>query len=511
MFAAALFAALLIVSESAHAQSSAPAASPSPSPPSQAVPPATAPPRPLTLGGTFRAYDFTRENASKGIGGAGQANQQSIELGLGLHGEYHFADTPFSIGATYLYAGPTDGCGDPESHLEPPCGKLKAPALNPDDTLPGFDLNTLYEAYVQYKTPRLNVKLGDQVFNTPWTSLSDTRIKPTAFQGVDLVYSASPLWSLGVSDMIRFEGRVNSTFENNTLLTSFPAGTPGTPSNIYVPGGTDIPTAGLQNVRLGFAGTSGLVSNLYFYRFDDIANLTWLETRYTVLAQKTKPYIAFHGGYERQTGVAVLGKIDSTPLGVQVGASVTRNIGVSLSYEHIPSRSDTVRLPAGDNCSANQQLSVKKGTTFPYLVPVNAPECIRNPDGTTTIEYGGFASPYTDGYGTDPLWDTSLTQSPIDRHAPFSGPKMQATWTSNDKRLIVYVTQSYLEYGNFVRSQLLSEVNADATYYANRLRPGQYKGLLLRYRYGSRQVTNVVAYGGLPLFRYNRAQIEYDF
>jgi hypothetical protein len=34
---------------------------------------------------------------------------------------------------------------------------------------------------------------------------------------------------------------------------------------------------------------------------------------------------------------------------------------------------------------------------------------------------------------------------------------------------------------------------------------------MLRYRYGSRQVTNVVTYGGLPQFRYNRAQLEFDF
>jgi hypothetical protein len=77
--------------------------------------------------------------------------------------------------------------------------------------------------------------------------------------------------------------------------------------------------------------------------------------------------------------------------------------------------------------------------------------------------------------------------------------------------LIVYVTQSYLDYGNGFRSQQLSEVNADAQYFARPRNPGPYKGLLLRYRYGSRQVTNVTTYGGLPQFRYNRAQLEYDF
>ena len=505
---AALLAAGLLLGRPANAQS-LPGPSPSPAPAPTRAPAAA--PNPFSFRGAFRAYDFTRENASSGIGGAGQVNQQSIELGLALHGDYRFANSPFSVGASYEFAIPTDGCASPVSHLSPPCGKLKAPALNPDDSLPGFEINALYEAYVQYKDARLNVKLGDQVFNTLWTSSSDTRIKPTAFQGVDVNYAVSPVWSLELADMIRFQGRVNSTFEKNTLMTSFPAGTAGMPANTFFPGGNGVSTAGLQYARLGYTGTHGLVSSLHLYKFDDIANLVWLEAKYTNLAQRTRPFLAFHGGYEHDTGAAVVGKIYSTPIGFQAGASVTRNIGITLSYEHIPSRSDTIRLPAGDSCNAKQQLTVKKGTSFPYLLPVNATQCIANADGTTTIGYGGFASPYTDGYGTDPMWLTSLTQSPIDRHAPVTGPKIQATWTSNDKRLIVYVTQSYLEYGNLFRSQLLSEVNADAQYYASKLRPGPYKGLLLRYRYGSRQVENVTTYGGLPLFKYNRAQMEYDF
>ncbi|HEX3463263.1 MAG TPA: hypothetical protein VHS78_04305 [Candidatus Elarobacter sp.] len=420
-------------------------------------------------------------------------------------------NTPFSIGASYEYAIPTNGCGDPASHLAPPCGKLKAPALNPDDSLPGFKINALYEAYLQYKDERLGIKLGDQVFNTLWTSPSDTRIKPTAFQGVDVNYSATPALSFELADMTRFQGRVNSTFDKETLLTSFPAGTAGTPANTFVPGGTSLPTAGLTYAKIAYNGTHGLVSSLHLYHFSDIANLIWNESKFTFMDQRTKPWVAFHGGIEHQTGAAVIGKIYSTPYGLQLGGNVTRNVTLTGSYERIPARSDTIRLPAGVSCNAKQALVIAKGVTFPYLIPVNAPECITNANGATTIFYGGFASPYTDAYGTDPLWLTSLTQSPIDRHAPFSGPKIQATWTSNDKRLIVYVTQSYLDYGNAIKSQQLSEVNADATYYAAKVGPGPYKGLMLRYRYGSRQVTNVVTYGGLPQFRYNRAQLEFDF
>jgi len=145
-FIGSLFAALVLLAAPAGAQSSPPPS-----------------PQPLSLRGFFRAYDFTRQNASKGIGGAGKVNQQSVELGLGAHGDYRFGNTPFSVGASYLVAAPTDGCTSPISHLSPPCGKLKAPALNPDDSLPGFGLNALYEAYVQYKHPRLYVELGDQV------------------------------------------------------------------------------------------------------------------------------------------------------------------------------------------------------------------------------------------------------------------------------------------------------------------------------------------------------------
>jgi len=338
-------------------------------------------PPPFSFRGSFRAYDFTRQNASTGIGGAGQVNQQSIELGLGLHGDYRFANTPLSVGASYLFATPTNGCTSPVSHLSPPCGRLKAPAVNPDDTLPGFEIKALYEAYLQYKDDHVYAKLGDQVFNTLWTSSSDTRIKPTAYQGADLIYSISPVWSIELAGMIRFQGRVNSTFEKNTLMTSFPAGTPGTPANTFVPGGNSIPTAGLQYARIGYSGTHGLVSSLHLYRFDDIANLAWIEARYTALRQRSKPFIAFHGGLERETGAAVLGKIYSTPLGVQVGGSVTRNIGLTLSYERIPARSDTIRLPAGDTCNANEQLTVKKGTSFPYVLPVNAPQCIATRTG----------------------------------------------------------------------------------------------------------------------------------
>ncbi|MDP9110290.1 MAG: hypothetical protein M3M96_01465, partial [Candidatus Eremiobacteraeota bacterium] len=108
----------------------------------------SASPNPFTYKGFVRGYYFTRQNAS---GSKPGVNQASFNAALNLHGQYTFADSGFSAGATYLYANPLNNCTTPASHFAPPCGKVTAPSLNPDDTLPGFTLSTLYEAYVQYQ------------------------------------------------------------------------------------------------------------------------------------------------------------------------------------------------------------------------------------------------------------------------------------------------------------------------------------------------------------------------
>jgi hypothetical protein len=141
---------------------------------------------PLTLRAYVRGYDFTRQNASTGTGGANQVNQQSSSAGISLHADYRLGDSPFTVGGSYLYSNPMGSCTGAISHLTPPCGKVAAPNLNPDDTLPGFSLSTFYEAYLQYKDAHLYGKIGDQLINTPWANASDSRLKPAAFQGVDL-------------------------------------------------------------------------------------------------------------------------------------------------------------------------------------------------------------------------------------------------------------------------------------------------------------------------------------
>src|SRR6185312_1443461 len=173
-------------------------ATPGPSAPAQA-PAATPTPNPLTIGGFYRAYYFTRQNASNNPGtqwnpakyNSSAVNQASFNNGISLHADYHFAGGGFSIGGTYLYANPfDDSCSTALEHAKgAPCVTQIPPNTNPDDTVPGYILNTFYEGYLAYNAHNVYAKVGDQLFNSPWASPVDTRIKPAAFQGGDFAYT----------------------------------------------------------------------------------------------------------------------------------------------------------------------------------------------------------------------------------------------------------------------------------------------------------------------------------
>jgi hypothetical protein len=116
-------------------------------PPSTPAPKATAKPNPFTIRGYFRAYDFTRQNASGFPSTANQLNQQSANFAGSLHLDYRIPGSGFSVGVSYLYANPLNGCNDPRSTAFT-CATLAGPAAlmnpdhrNPDTTLPGYGLS----------------------------------------------------------------------------------------------------------------------------------------------------------------------------------------------------------------------------------------------------------------------------------------------------------------------------------------------------------------------------------
>lgn len=475
---------------------------------------------PFSYKGFVRAYYFTRQNAS---GGVPAVNQQSFNLGLDLHGDYKFVGTPFSIGATYFYANPLGTCSSAFDHaFGSACVSNKAPGVNPDDTLPGYTLSTLMETYVKYNDGRFNATLGNQLYATPWANPSDSRIKPAAFQGVDANYAFNKTWSLEGSYMMRFESRTSSAFDNTTLITACVPGTNGIENTSAGTGcGVGsyprITNQGFLYGKLAYNGPKGFSANANVYSFNNLANLTYLEGRYNLQTMpKFKPYVMAQYALEKNTGNAIVGKINATAFGLKAGLSLTPNIDFSVGYDTVPSKSDTYSnaqiAATGTACAVGAGATngfIKGNGTLPYWLPQGGnPDCTVNAAaGTTTIYYGGFASPYTFSYATDPFFTTSMTQGFADRGMSGSAVKAQLNFTSTDKRFNGILSRAYYNYNNGAGVSPTQETDADAWYYLQK--PG--KGLLVRYRYGERTQQFTSAFGGLPLFKYNRAQLEYDF
>jgi hypothetical protein len=523
-----------------------PTEAPPPPPPPATAPPPPPPsptPNPLVIGGFFRSYYFTRQNASNNPGAqfnftpgakyvSNGVNQATWNSAIAPHLEYDFP-SGWDVGGTYLYANPMDGpCVVPANHAKGGvCVTQIPPNTNADDTLPGYTMSTFYQAYLGYNAHGFNGQLGNVLFNSPWANPADSRLKPAAFEGGYLSYTTPSYWTFEGADMLAFEGRTSSAFSQQTLLTSFPSGNNGMAPNIYVPGGTGITTNGFLMGKVGYGNPSGpgFLADGYLYAVSDLVNMWWFDGKYTFNGSWA-PFIALQGGWENNAGLSYIGKINSQDLGAQIGANITKNLLLTFGYDHIPWKTDTVFLPKNVTCSNSNYQITAKGATLAYFLPLNAAQCFTNPNGSTNIYYGGWASPYTDNYDSDPFFTTSITQGQADRRAPGTSDKVALIFTSNNKRWVFAATDAWYNYGNALAPENTNIWTLDGQYHFSKVPiTGPYHGLLLRYRYVQRTLSNTYCgasdtpscapsaslgsteFGGLPLFKYNRAQLEYDF
>jgi hypothetical protein len=518
---------------------------PPPVPEATVAPPPPPPPtpNPLTLGGYFRSYYFTRQNASNNPGtqfdfasgakyNSNGVNQVSWSNGLALHADYNFPDTGWHVGGTYFYANaPAGPCTVTANNAKGAvCVSQVPPNTNQDETLPPFRLSTFDEAYLKYTAYGWNGTVGNQIFTSPWANPADSRLKPAAFQGADLGYTWTSGLTVEGTDMWAFQNRTSNTFNNQTLLTSFPAGNNGMAPNIYNQGGVGINTNGFGMGKIGYANPSGLgfAADGYFYGVSNLVNMWWLDGKYTFSAPWT-PWLALQGGWDQNAGQSYIGKVNSQVFGAQLGANITKNLQFTAGYDQIPWKTDTIFLPKNVTCSDSNYQITAKGATLAYFLPLNAAQCFTNPNGTTQVYYGGWASPYTDNYDSDPLFTTSVTQGQVDRRAPGTSWKVALQYTTTNTKWIFIATDAWYNYGNALAPENTNIWVLDGRYRFSRMPAhGPYRGLVLRDRYITRTLSNTFCgaaattcpsgaslgaseFGGLPLFKYNRAQLEYDF
>ncbi|MBC5799603.1 MAG: outer membrane porin, OprD family [Candidatus Eremiobacteraeota bacterium] len=426
----------------------------------------------LEFGGQLRAYEFDREN---GVQNVSNPNRSAFNVGGFLHLDYDIARSPLHIATSYFGAYPF-GANGPKAQYN----------AGVDNTVPGFALSTFDEAYLRYRDAHTNATLGDQIINTPWALAADTRLKAAAFEGLDVNYTLGSHLTLGVSRMIRFEGRTSSLFERNTLLTSSPAG--GTAYKAH-------DTSGFLLADITYR-SSAVTATADDYRFYDIANLFYAEARASLAPMSPyHPAAAVQYVNEHSTGRAVVGRVVNETYGLQLSANLNRNVLFAFGLDTAPMHYETT--------TATSAAVVGKGV---FLPAGGTTASVALGGGRYRVAFGGIASPYTESYTADPLYTTSISQGMVERQSPGTAYKASLTFMPDNKRVRGILSEAFYDYGNQLGSNRTYETDVDVTYYFSPVATTPYKGVSFRERFANRQQPT------LPYdFKYIRTQLQYDF
>gem|GEM_PF-1131446 len=478
----------------------------------------TLPPPIFTYAGDLRAFYFGRTNGDTCLtckNNKGSPNATAFDSGGTLHGQINVPYSPWVVGATY-FAGYPWGANAP--------GPLNSIGYNPevDNTLPGYTTSLWGELYAQYKTAGMFGQTGKEELTqveSPWAHTSDSRIDPASFQGTLLNGNIGSNLNIGGMYMVRFRSRITSAFNANTLLTScntaFNTGkgpVEGVSGTFTVPGDSCNKLAKSQGFLQFDAmykfGDSGLVANLYQYEIYDITTMTWANAQWNFDKKSIfNPYVGGQFLAENNAGTHLVGTVHDYTYGGIFGATIYHNLNFTAGYNGSPA---TTYIVSSSSCGTSS--SPKAASPGVIFGGVENSRIKTVPAGDVVCYGGGIASPYTDGYATDTLYSTSITQGLADTHLPGTGVKAALTWQTNNHQLRVIASQAWYNYGLSGYSGTTSngdaraEFNFDVQYFFNKVRPGPYKGLSIRQRYADR-TQPFAPYD----FKYSRTQLEYTF
>jgi hypothetical protein len=467
----------------------------------------------LTISGTLRAYDFNRINTPEynAKGAATGPNRAAFNFGGDVHVDYKLGASPFSVGGALWGAYPFGINGGDVScnvggglivHQSPAlCSKNNAGI---DNSLPGYALET-FEYYVKYSDPTAAVTVGNQLLNKSWEPASDSRIKPSLYQGADATINVTKALAIGLTRITRFDNRTESIFDQCTLLTCTAGVTPAGIGSIV---GRRSITTGTDRLALAFKPNSRFTLTTEAYRFHNIANLTYLESKYYVLEKNAyNPYFGVQFVNEQQAGSAILGRVQNQTVGLQLGVTPVKHLLLTVGADQSPWNYDTVTATSAAAATAPYFL-VAGGTNTAVAAGVNgsAVNAVKVGADRYKVVYGGIASPYSDSYASDPLYTTSISQGIVDRRSAGFALKGALTYTTANKRFVAIASEASYNYDTAFARNRTYELDADVTYNFNTVRAGTYRGLSLRERFADRTQPT------LPYnFKYLRHQLQYSF
>ena len=175
----------------------------------------------------------------------------------------------------------------------------------------------LSQAYLDGKWGNTEIKLGRQSLDTPHADSDDLRMIPNYFE----VYRVT---NTDIDDLTLSAGFINrmAGWENGVDSSEF--------VNVGKTLGVDRNMDGIYYASASYEGIKDLSLSLWYYNYNDIANVIYAEAGYSYTLSKDISFILglqYDGSWE--TGVALLGKQDAQTYGISLETDFA-DIGVTV-------------------------------------------------------------------------------------------------------------------------------------------------------------------------------------
>lgn len=253
-------------------------------------------------------------------------------------------------GAATLYFGSGLGINDTATNFE-----YLDPLLIGDRQ----SIAVLGQDYLQYHNAFLTIRAGNQLIVTPWVNPSDAFLVPSTFTAIYAAYRPAKHFRLVAFRSFAFKNRTSTNFTHETLLNQ----------NAIYP---HIPTNNNGILAAGLTYTSKTADlSAWAYKFYNIADLYYANGKYELPSyDQIRPYMAAQVAHERADGIQSAGPVDATAYGLMAGL----RFGLFNIFS------------AFDRVIPHQVFSV----------------------GGRGLDNGGFVSPYTEQYSSDPLYTSDM-------------------------------------------------------------------------------------------------------
>ncbi len=175
----------------------------------------------------------------------------------------------------------------------------------------------LSQAYLDGKWGNSEIKLGRQALDTPHADSDDIRMMPNYFE-------AYTITNTDIDDLTLTAGLIRKMagWENGVDSSKF--------VNVHETLGTTNDTDGIYYASASYEGIKDLSLSLWYYNYNDIANVIYAEAGYSyTFTKETTLTLGLQYDGSKETGAALLGKQDANTYGISMELT-SEEIGVHI-------------------------------------------------------------------------------------------------------------------------------------------------------------------------------------